>query len=50
MLKDKISRTVREILVDRLLSAVVNAVHRMQYVVHKNSSHIEPDLNVLNKS
>ncbi|KFM71512.1 hypothetical protein X975_09484, partial [Stegodyphus mimosarum] len=38
-LKDNISRTVREIPADMLLSAVVNTVHRMQYVVHNNGSH-----------
>ncbi len=49
MLKDNISRTVREIPADMLLSAVVNTLHRMQYVVLKTGGHIEPDLNVLNK-
>lgn len=44
-LKDNISRTVREIPADMLLSAVVHTVHRMQYVVHNNGSHIEPHLN-----
>lgn len=48
-LKDNISRTVRQIPADMLLSAVANAVHRMQYMVHKNGGHIEPDLNVFNK-
>ncbi|KFM73374.1 hypothetical protein X975_20478, partial [Stegodyphus mimosarum] len=45
MLKDNMSRTVREIPADMLLSAVVHTVHRMQYVVHNNRSHIEPHLN-----
>lgn len=49
MLKDNISQTVRKIPADMLLSAVMNVMHRKQYVVHKNSTHIEPDLNVLNK-
>ncbi len=50
MLKDNISRTVREIFAYMLPSAIVNAGHRMQNAVHKNGGHIEPDLNVLNKS
>ncbi len=49
MLKDNISRTVREIPADMLLAAVVSTVHRKQYVVHKNDGYIEPDLNMLNK-
>ncbi len=50
MLKDNISQTVRKIPADMLLSAVVNAVHRMQYVIHQNDGHIELDMNVhLNK-
>ncbi|KAF8781710.1 Gamma-glutamylcyclotransferase like protein [Argiope bruennichi] len=48
-LKDNISRTVLEIPADILLSAVVNTVHRMQYVVHKYGNHIGHDLNVQNK-
>ncbi|KFM83383.1 hypothetical protein X975_26734, partial [Stegodyphus mimosarum] len=44
-LKDNISRTVREIPADMLLSAVVHTVHKMQYVVHNNGSHIELHLN-----
>ncbi|KFM67194.1 hypothetical protein X975_24756, partial [Stegodyphus mimosarum] len=44
-LKDNISRTVRKIPADMLLSAVVHTVNRMQYVVHNNGSHIEPHLN-----
>ncbi|KFM73750.1 hypothetical protein X975_08779, partial [Stegodyphus mimosarum] len=43
--KDNISRTVREIPADILLSTVVHTMHRMQYVVHKNGSHIEPHSN-----
>ncbi len=35
MLKDKISWTVREISADMLLSAVLNTVLKMQYVVQK---------------
>ncbi|KFM72033.1 hypothetical protein X975_15411, partial [Stegodyphus mimosarum] len=45
MLKDNISRTVREIPADMLFSAVVHIVHRMQYVVYNNGSRIEPHLN-----
>ena len=45
MLKDSISRIVREIPSDMLLSAFVTTGHRMQYVVHN----IETDLNELNK-
>lgn len=37
------------ILADMLLSAVLIALNRMQYVVHKNSGQIEPEFNLLNK-
>ncbi len=33
-----------------LLSAVVNAVQRIQHEIHKTIGHFECDLNVLNKS
>ena len=39
-LKDNITRMVREIPAEMLFSAFINAVHRMQSVVHKNGGDI----------
>ena len=40
-LKDNITRIIREIPAEMLLSAIINTVHRMQYVFYKNGGHIE---------
>lgn len=50
-LKDDVSRAVRTVFpVDMLLSTVLNAVHRIQYQVHRNDDgRIKHELNVQNK-
>lgn len=45
-MKDNILRTVLEIPDDILLSAVGNAVLRMQDAVHKNGGSVDTELNV----
>lgn len=47
--KDNGSEDVRNIPADMLLSTLFNAMHRMQYVIQKNGSHIEPEFNVVSK-